>query len=317
MAHVADGRREARRIVSPALDKAILRVLGRVARISRRIGLGALLRVGRDILDEAYVRTGRPPLRVALDGLKFNGFLRHRSVLEGIGAGKYETHYSELFERALKPGMIVIDGGAYIGLYTLIAARRIGEAGTVIAFEPDPYNFQALSFNVARNRATNVVPVRKALSNCVGTMPFYQSASTLSSSLIERHGVDWYGRTEAEVTTLDRELPSVAGASILVKLDLEGAECLALQGMRKTLQRNVSAVLFVEVNPAALRDAGFQALDLCAELEHLGFRIDTIDEQTRTLVPLAESGPMRKGNLYCTRTSSRRPRDRASLTSMP
>lgn len=276
-------------------------MLGQGARLARRIGLGPLLRTGRDVLDQVCVHVGRPPLRAARDGLALHGFLRHRSVLDGVATGRYDTLYSELFERALKPGMIVIDGGAYVGLYTLIAARRIGSTGVVVAFEPDPYNFQVLSFNVTRNRATNVILTRKALSDCVGRTPFYESASTYSSSLMERQGVEWRRRTQADLTALDLELPDVSGASLLVKLDVEGAEVCALRGMRKTLERCTSAVLFVEINPDALRDAGFHARDLCAELNHLGFQIEIIDEQQRGLVPLIEHGAVRKGNLYCTR----------------
>src|SRR5437588_7513885 len=66
-------------------------------------------------------------------------------------------------ERALGDGMVVIDGGANLGIYTMLASRLVGESGTVLSFEPGPGSFDRLAHNVALNHASNVDAMNEAL----------------------------------------------------------------------------------------------------------------------------------------------------------
>jgi FkbM family methyltransferase len=197
--------------------------------------------------------------------------------------------------------MIVVDGGAHIGLYSLLASRRIGDTGEVIAFEPDPYNFHVLAFNLKQNHCSNVLPTPKALSNNVGSSIFFQNSGTISSSLVERRDFGSCKRIQVEVTRLDEELQSVKIDSILIKLDLEGHELLALQGMKDVLQRGKSVNLFCEVNPTALTSAGFTPQDIVYDLKNLGFELYFIDEMRNKLLRVERQTKLEKGNLYCFR----------------
>ena len=284
------------------MHQTSLSILGSIARSARSIGLGPLLGVSRNVMDLAFMKLGRPPLRIKTDGFEICGYLRHRSFLEHLSTGKYEPFTRELFENSLRSGIIVVDGGAHIGLYSLLAAPRIGVNGRVFAFEPDPYNFQALVFNIAKNHCFNVIPIQKALSNAVGIAPFYRSFGTIGSSLINRKDIGKTARISVPVTTLDRELQGMAIDSILIKLDIEGAELWALKGMRNLFQTTDSIIMFVEVNPPALRHGGLDPLDMIGELESFGFRIYFIDEIDRRLVP-RRSLIIQKSNLYCIKES--------------
>src|ERR687890_2276339 len=93
----------------------VLSVLGSGARWARRAGLGAALRVVRDGLDRVFLGLRRPPLRAEVDGVSLRGYLRHRSFLAHLATGAYETEYRRAFERALAPGVVVVDGGAHVG----------------------------------------------------------------------------------------------------------------------------------------------------------------------------------------------------------
>ncbi|MBI4522551.1 MAG: FkbM family methyltransferase [Deltaproteobacteria bacterium] len=238
-------------------------------------------------------------MAIELNGLKLHGYLRHRSFLDGMSNGGYEQFTQELYEKSLKPGMIVVDGGAHVGLYTLLAARRIGIDGRVFAFEPDPYNFGALVFNVNKNHSRNIVPIRKAVSNTNDDAVFYISGGTISSSLVNRKNAEECRQMLVRCATLDHELCNVALDSLLVKLDIEGAEPVALQGMNNLLQKVRSAVVIAELNPSALRDAGLSPRDMINELKSHGFQVYFIDELGKKLIPVASTTTMQKGNLYC------------------
>lgn len=282
------------------MTRTLLPFLGTAARAARSVGLGGVVRTVRDAADAAFSVTGIPPFRLRVDGCEIRGYLRHRSFLESVANG-HEAFSRGLFEEALKPGMTVVDGGAHIGLYSLLASRRVGVYGTVIAFEPDPYNYRTLVLNARANRCGNLVILQKALSDTSGKRQFFQYPSTISSSLVHREGVDRGLAVEIETAALDTELPALRGSSVLVKLDIEGAEVLALRGMRDFLRRQDRVVLFLEVHPSILCQAGFVSEDVLHELEALGFRVHLVDESRHTLLPVHELPVLGKAKLYGTR----------------
>ncbi len=285
------------------MGRKLILILGKVARSLRWAGLGYILEWSRDTLDSIFIRAGKLPLVIKISGLKVGGYLRHRSFLDHLATGKYEPFTRELFEASLKPGMLVIDGGAHIGYFSLLAARIVGNNGKVFAFEPDPHNFAALLANVARNHCINVTPIWKALYNSIENLTFYQSSGTTSSSPIRRALSGKAKEIRVPSTTLDIELEGLTIHNISIKLDIEGSEIIALQGMRDVFQKSESVVLFLEVNPPALNDAGFKPDDLIRELESLRFRVHFIDESNKTLLPINRATISQKGNLYCRRGS--------------
>jgi FkbM family methyltransferase len=64
-----------------------------------------------------------------------------------------------------KKGWTVVDAGAFIGWYTLIASKRVGVEGKVVAIEPEPRNFSILLKNIRDNGLRNVIPLNLALSD--------------------------------------------------------------------------------------------------------------------------------------------------------
>ena len=206
----------------------MISLLGRVARGLRRAGLGSVLRSAVGLVDRPLIRLGRAPLRATVDGLQVRGFLRHRSYL--AEAMRPRETYAELFVSLLRPGMTVVDGGAHVGLYTLLGSRGVGPDGTVFAVEPDRYNLAALRVNAAA--AANVEIVPRALSDSEGVTTFYETRSTIGSSLIERNDAK---ARRVETTSIDLLLDGRDLRSLLVKLNIEGAEPLALRGMTETL----------------------------------------------------------------------------------
>jgi FkbM family methyltransferase len=215
------------------------------------------------------------------------GYLRHRSYL--AEAARPRTTYAQLYVEMLTAQATVVDAGAHVGLYTVLAAPRCAH---VVAFEPDPYNFRALRANA--EQLPNAHLVDKALSDSVGATTFYVTPSTIGSSLIERDGGE---PQQVQTTTVDAELAGREINSLVLKLNIEGAELRALEGARETLARASDVTMFVEVNPALAQSA-----DIEAWLAASGFDVAYIDLPSQSPVPLPT--PRRKGHLLATRLSS-------------
>lgn len=202
--------------------------------------------------------------------------------------------------------MVVLDVGAFLGYYTLVAAERCGPSGKVFAFEPDPRNFAYLLRNVKENGFTDrVATLRTAAADRSGTKPFFLDTGDRSQSSLAFRRL-WGRRIEVDCVRLDEWLAS-GPAPDVIKMDIEGGELLALNGMEETIRRSGSPItLFIEYYPAALRAAGGSGTQLLARLAHLGFDVKQIDEEGRMLSrvdPRIRRG--RTTNLYCVRPHAR------------
>jgi len=288
-------------VVSPsgrAPRSRVIGALGHAARLARAAHLEQPARHLTHALDALFVLAPCPPLRADLRGLAFRGYLRHRSVL--ANDVRPETSYCELFEQSLRPGLTVVDGGAHLGAYAVLAARAVGPSGAVLAVEPDAYNFRALAYNVRRLADGRVRLSSKALAASSGRVPFHLSSGTRGSSLYERS--DTIGVTEVETTTIDDELDDAPlEGGLLVKLNVEGAEPLVLEGMRRTLARVEDVTLFVEAHHVLLGRAGTTVEALVHQLRRAGFRVWWLDGAYSTLAPVERAPRDRNGHLYCVR----------------
>jgi FkbM family methyltransferase len=225
----------------------------------------------------------------------------HRDYLEAIRLGQREALMATLLEKAVRPGATVVDVGAFIGHFTLLAARATGPSGRVHAFEPDPRDYPWLLRNVEENGFTGrVIAEAVALSDRTGTALLHLAQQDTSQSSIV-FAADAAGSVAVPTIALDEHLPR--GSEVgLVKIDVEGAEIEALRGMEGILTGSPDVSLFIEVNPRALEAAGFSTEVLLDRLRELGFDYLLIDEPHETLVPF---GGKVEGvnfvNLLCTK----------------
>lgn len=177
-----------------------------------------------------------------------------------------EPWVRHLLETELPVGGTFVDGGANIGFYTLLAARRVGAGGTVVAFEMMPDTAAILRQHVADNGPLPVTVIERALSERSGERVTasvepgqHGQASIVAGGPGERH------RVSVETVTLDEALAGV-GPIDLIKLDLEGAEFMALSGASAVLAR--TRCLVFESND---RDSRIFAL-----LEASGFAVERL-----------------------------------------
>jgi FkbM family methyltransferase len=224
---------------------------------------------------------------VAVDGLLIGGNSRlHGRYLRALEVRPPKPLMTRLFRDAIPRGGAVVDGGAYLGYYALIAARQVGSRGRVMAFEPDPHSYRALRANVRRNGyRERVIALPLGIGAWSGRRTFYLGHEEPGSGSLVVPG-RWREATETRTLSLDS---TVAGRSIdVIKLTVEGGELDALRGMRRTLELSPGARLFVDCKPAALARAGTSAAALLEELVDLGFRTRVIEEIHGELAPAGE-----------------------------
>ena len=193
---------------------------------------------------------------------------RPSNTIRGLAAGGYEQSIADLFATVLQPGMAVLDVGAHIGYFSLVAARHVGLTGRVWSFEPDPANRASLERNVATNRMTNqisVVPV--AVASAVGESSLYRVAGDTGSSTLYPSKETAGERIAVITTSLDVWADSEGWPSIdLVKMDAEGAEGVVLAGMTELMMRNPNIVVVLEFQADALEAADEDPLDFLRRL---------------------------------------------------
>jgi FkbM family methyltransferase len=94
-------------------------------------------------------------------------------MLSAIRAlGKWEPGESEWLREHLSAGMIALDIGANVGYHVMTIARAVGQSGSVIAFEPDPFNYELLTCNLVINNIRNVCTVPSAAGDYNGVTEF-------------------------------------------------------------------------------------------------------------------------------------------------
>lgn len=178
-----------------------------------------------------------------------------------------EPHVAAKLREILRPGDVFVDAGANIGFYTLLAGRLVGPAGRVIAVEMMPETAARLRQHIADNGLTQAEVVEHALAQFVGRIvkaqtdgrKHGQASIALASEAANLQTI------EVRTTTLDQVLAGVPAVRAM-KMDLEGAEYLALKGGAQSLAR-ISTIIF-ESNE---RDACIFSL-----LEQAGFSVSGI-----------------------------------------
>lgn len=198
--------------------------------------------------------------------------------------GIHEPFVTEFVKKEVKKGNVVLDIGANIGYYTLIFAKMVGEDGKVFAFEPDPTNFSLLKKNVEINDYKNVVLVQKAVSNKTGKGKLYISEDNLGAHTIynSNDNRQWI---EIEVIRLDDYFKNYNGKIDFIKIDIEGAEYEAIQGMRNLLKRN-NVTIVTEFNTFALKRSIIQPEEYLKLLIELGFKLYELNEQEKKIKPV-------------------------------
>ena len=197
-------------------------------------------------------------------------------------SGEYEPATAKVIETLAQPGDTILDIGANIGYFALLASRCVGPSGKVHAFEPVPSTRQHLLCNIRLNEASNIVVHEEAVSEAMGELEFWEGPADHRGTSSFRPLQNASGILKVRTDRLDHLLPAEERVA-LAKIDVEGAECRVLKGMRNCLERD-KPDLVIEVTDSYLRTLGDSAAELRKMLYELGYQMYVIGNEC--LVPL-------------------------------
>lgn len=197
----------------------------------------------------------------------YNGLLTISSNDRGlmpllVANGGFEFPLTKYIINELKPGGIMVDVGANVGYYTLLAALMVGDKGKVYAFEASPSVYTNLKQNLEMNWADKQVEfINKAVYSRNETLTFHDSINAPINSSINKHhdylaDPSKYTTIEVEAVRLDDILAEVEKID-LMKMDIEGAEYRAFLGMMQLIKSGrIKQIVFEWNKPTLGNEAG-------------------------------------------------------------
>jgi FkbM family methyltransferase len=214
----------------------------------------------------------------------------HRMCLETRDLLSQRLACEEAFEPAVRRafcqlasrGGDVIDIGANIGYYTLLAASLVPEPSRVYAFEPQPRVMGNLRRNIDLNRLGNVTVFDFALSSQEGQSTFYLPVDGFEGhgSLAANGRFQVKGQVFVATRTLDAVLRDLHDPPVgLIKMDAEGAELSILKGAVKLLSCAGRPPIIFEANEENARAFGYSVFDLLSFVHGFGYNLHQLDHE--------------------------------------
>ncbi|MEQ1949064.1 MAG: FkbM family methyltransferase [Bryobacteraceae bacterium] len=230
---------------------------------------------------EKFVRSfdGLRPVRVEVQPgvnllLDPNDYLGRQVLI----SGSWQSDVWKSISDRLVPGAVYFDVGAHIGYDTLRGSVLVGQAGKVVAFEPNPNTLALLRDNVSASRAANVVVEPFACGDKDGTLTLYDStnsgnsgASSLSMANADQQSVGSLPSFMVRVRRIDDVAKELGITRLdLMKVDVEGAEYMVLRGAEATLRRFHPKVV-LEIIPKQLENMNTSKEEVFAFMANLGY----------------------------------------------
>jgi FkbM family methyltransferase len=201
-------------------------------------------------------------------------------------SGEWEPGELQFIRSYVKPGMLVVDVGANMGVHTVTLAECVGARGAVHSFEPTPV-FETLQYNVHQNGFDS----RVRLNHCavgaeegslrlLACKPGYELFTSEGTPLVPEVSTGQY--VEYPMTCLDAYAGQQGIRQIdFLKVDVEGAEDLVLEGARGLLSRGAVGCILFELNEVCMSHNGRSAVALLESLRSSGYHLAMIGPDAR------------------------------------
>ena len=198
----------------------------------------------------------------------------------------HEPLGTQLLEKFVEEGMVVVDVGANIGYYALMESKLVGQKGQVIAIEAMLENTDMLNINLRLNNVQNVTVINAAISDSDGKGTLYLSERSNWPSLKQMPWHSSTGAREIDTWKLDTLLEQLKVPAHLVQMDVEGFEIEAFAGMTETLRKYKPRLVVEMHTPLVGRQP---IIDLLQVLKTFGYNVRFIVDRAKDF-PWNKSG---------------------------
>jgi FkbM family methyltransferase len=196
------------------------------------------------------------------------------AVTPGLRSGTYEPHLTAVFERHCRPGMTVVDVGANLGYFSLLASKLVGPVGRVIALEPNSENCRLLLSSLRLNGVTNVDLLPVAADEGPGWAYYSTHVGSNGGLVGDDHLLARYG-TVVPTFPLD---DLVDGKVDFLKMDVEGAEGRVVRGASRIIEKDRPVVTTELKEEMLQRVSGRSVADYLGYFGNLGYLPTLLDK---------------------------------------
>lgn len=227
----------------------------------------------------------QPTMRLPSGGRMWVGNDNAGHMLLPYLIGKYEHRVTRVFLQCLRrlpPDRCVVDIGANVGYYSVMAARQLRRAGSgkVFAFEPNPYAFRYLRRNTELNNLENLLALPWAVADQSGQTKIYLDPQGITIGSLRPYRPQLTESLDVQVVTLDSFMAQNPQSRIgLMKLDIEGAEMSAFLGGQETLRRDRPVILYEE-REESYTAFGYSTSEVRAFLQDLGYSLHEVSVES-------------------------------------
>ena len=264
----------------PAVDEAAAGDLARPSTIRRMLGT-----IEHQMAPTAFsVQLAEgDAVRCEVGGVELFADAADAAVTPGLLSGRYEVHLSAVFEKYCTSGMTVVDVGANLGYYSLLASRLVGPSGRVVALEPNSENCRLLLSSLRLNDITNVQLLPVAADAATG-WAYYSTHVGSNGGLIEDAELLSHPGTIVPAFRLDELVQGPVG---FLKMDVEGAEGRVVQGATGLIARDRPIVTTELKDEMLRRVSGTTVADYLGYFEELGYTPSLLEKATGAEKPYA------------------------------
>lgn len=209
------------------------------------------------------------------------------------GSYSDEKLETEVMRTSLSPNQRVLDIGANLGFYSMLAASLVGRSGRVFSFEPFPHNTELIRASAKENLFDNLTVINAAVSDRDGIAklylsPFYSSEHSMFDYHYSTGPKSTENSVDVKTTTIDSYLKNHVGSLKVnfIKMDIEGSEGKAIRGMEETISENKRISLMTEFWPNAISNSGVDPKSYLERLVGFDFKLFHIDGLQQKVYPV-------------------------------
>jgi FkbM family methyltransferase len=262
------------------VDRAASGDLARVSTIRRMLGM-----IEHQVAPTAFTvqLAEEDAVRCAVGGVELFCDAADAAVTPGLLSGHYEEHLSAVFEKYCTSGMTVVDVGANLGYYSLLASRLVGPTGRVVALEPNSENCRLLLSSLRLNESSNVQLLPVAADKAAG-WAYYSTHVGSNGGLIDDGDLLSHPGIVVPTFRLDDLVEGPVG---FLKMDVEGAEGRVVEGATRLIARD-RPVITTELKDEMLRRvSGITVAEYLGSFEKLGYTPSLLEKETGAEKPYA------------------------------